>query len=105
MDDDQFQRISKALADPRRREILGMVAAAGGSQPCGTPGGPLHCNALVGRLPIAQPTVSHHVSELARAGLIEVEHSGAYNLLRTNAPLIKAYIAELRRRLLPPERY
>jgi len=99
MDDEQFHRISRALADPRRREILEMIAAAGEARPCGAPGEPLHCNAVVERLPIAQPTVSHHIRELALAGVIQVQHSGPFNLLSLRADVLNAYIDVLRCRL------
>jgi ArsR family transcriptional regulator len=103
MDDERFQRISKALADPRRRQILEMIAAAGTT--CGGSGDPVHCNTLVERLPISQPTVSHHIHELHDAGLIDITPSGAFNLLSLRPGAAEEYIASLRQRLrLAPEK-
>ena len=96
MDDEQFQQISKALADPRRREILEMVAAKCRDSAADEP---LVCRMLVERLPIGQPTVSHHVHALAKAGLIEIHSEHPYNRLTLREDTAAAYVAELRRRL------
>jgi len=63
MDANRFQRIAKALADPRRFEIFEEMAASGDELACGR---------IVERFPVAQATVSHHLKELTDAGLIEM---------------------------------
>lgn len=50
----------KALADPTRIRILSLLAR-----------GPLHGQALAGKLGISPPTVTHHMSKLREAGLVK----------------------------------
>ena len=59
MDSEQFHRISKALADPRRYEILSRIAKRK----------ELACSDVRCELPITAATLSHHVKELVNAGL------------------------------------
>lgn len=93
MDAVQFQRIAKALADPRRFEILEVIAAAGDDMCCG---------AVVERFPVAQATVSHHLKELADAGLVETRAEGQFKYLRARPEVLAEYVAELQRRISPP---
>jgi ArsR family transcriptional regulator len=92
---EQIQRIARALADPRRREILEMIATAE-EQPA------LHCGAIVERLPISQPTVSHHIKELQAAGLIEIHPDGQFNRLTLCTTTMNEYIESLRASLHLP---
>jgi ArsR family transcriptional regulator, arsenate/arsenite/antimonite-responsive transcriptional repressor len=89
LDASQFNRVAKALADPRRVEILSFIAAHE----------EITCGAMVERLPIAQPTISHHLKELTNAGLVELRPEGQYNYYRLRADVVSEYIEELRRRL------
>jgi ArsR family transcriptional regulator len=59
----------KVLADPIRLRLLSLIAASGGEM-CG-------CDLVepVGR---SQPTVSHHLSILTEAGLLEREQRGKW---------------------------
>jgi ArsR family transcriptional regulator len=86
----QFQRIAKALADPRRFEILEVIASAGDEMCCG---------AVVECFPVAQATVSHHLKELTDAGLIETRAEGQFKLLRARPEVLAEYIGELQRRV------
>lgn len=60
----------KVLADPVRLRLLSLVATAPGGEVCS-------CDLVepVGR---SQPTVSHHLSILADAGLVEREQRGKW---------------------------
>lgn len=60
----------KLLADPVRLRILSLIANSGGGELCG-------CDlpAQIGR---SQPTVSHHLSLLAEAGLVTREQRGKW---------------------------
>jgi ArsR family transcriptional regulator len=60
---------AKALADPIRVEILGLLRAAGRAV--------CQCE-LQPRFDISQPTLSHHLKKLAVAGLITVERRGKW---------------------------
>lgn len=86
----QFQRIAKALADPRRFEILEVIASAGDEMCCGD---------VVGCFEVAQATVSHHLKELTEAGLIETRAEGQFKLLRARPEVLAEYIGELQRRV------
>ncbi|MEJ7710563.1 MAG: hypothetical protein WKF84_12015 [Pyrinomonadaceae bacterium] len=76
MDSNQFQRIAKALADPRRFEILQVIAA--GSEMCWAA---LWLNASQ----LLRRPVSHHLKELTDAGLIETRQEGQFKLLKRAA--------------------
>ena len=88
----QFRRIAKALADPRRFEILEVIASAGDEMCCGS---------VVECFSVAQATVSHHLKELADAGLVETRSEGQFKYLRARPDVLAAYAAELQRRLTP----
>lgn len=60
----------KALADPVRLRLLSMIAEAEGGEAC-------VCD-LVEPLDRSQPTVSHHLSVLVEAGLVEREKRGKW---------------------------
>src|SRR5580658_2124601 len=64
--------ILKALADPRRFELLQKIAKAG----C-----PLGCAEARAALPISAATLSHHIKELETAGLIDVRREGKFHFL------------------------
>ena len=86
----QFQRIAKALADPRRFEILELIAASSGEMSCG---------AVVERFTVSQATVSHHIKELIDAGLIESRAEGQFKYLRARPEVLAAYVERISRRI------
>lgn len=86
----EFQRVAKALSDPRRFEILERIAAAGSE---------LACQRLCDCFPVSQATVSHHLKALAGAGLVESRREGQFMFYRTRPEVLRAYLAELTRRL------
>jgi DNA-binding transcriptional ArsR family regulator len=70
-----------AVAEPRRREILDLLA--GGERPV---------NDLVALLGLAQPLVSKHLRVLREVGLVEVRGDGRQRMYRLNAgPLQPIY--------------
>ena len=89
MDAAQFTRIAKALADPRRFELLEMIAADD----------EVACKRMVEALPVSQATISHHLKELATAGLIEARRAGQCGHYRVVPGALDAYLAEVARRL------
>ena len=93
MDSEQFQRIAKALADPRRFEILEHIAKQA----------EVGCRRLCGCFPVRQATISHHLKELAIAGLVESRRDGQFVYYRTRPAVFEAYMDELRRRMAVPE--
>jgi ArsR family transcriptional regulator, arsenate/arsenite/antimonite-responsive transcriptional repressor len=87
---EQFERIGKALSDPRR---FAMLEAIGGSDGCECPN-----QALCERFPVSKATISHHLKELAQAGLVEPEREGQYVSYRVRGDIVRAYAEELVRR-------
>ena len=85
----QFERIAKALADPRRFALLEAIA---GSGEC-----PYHqlCEAF----PVTKATISHHLKELVQAGLVDSERDGQFVNTRVRRDVLRAYAAELMRRV------
>jgi ArsR family transcriptional regulator len=88
----QFQRIAKALSDPRRFEVLEVIAESGSE---------LSCGAVVERFPVAQATISHHLKELVEAGLVETRSEGQFKYLSARLDVVEEYTFELLRRLAP----
>jgi ArsR family transcriptional regulator len=89
VDAEQFQRIAKALADPRRFEILEHIAQQA----------EVGCRRLCGCFPVRQATISHHLKELASAGLVESRRDGQFVYYRTRPAVLDEYMSELRRRM------
>jgi ArsR family transcriptional regulator, arsenate/arsenite/antimonite-responsive transcriptional repressor len=82
----QRTAILKALADPRRFELLEKIARAG----C-----PLGCAQARAALPISAATLSHHIKELETAGLIEVRREGKFHFLSLRPGVIESLITIL----------
>jgi DNA-binding transcriptional ArsR family regulator len=82
---DTFARIAKALADPQRCEILECIAAAG----------ELSCAAIHEKFRVSQATISHHLKELATAGLLERRKEGQFGYYRFLPDALRAYVDEL----------
>jgi ArsR family transcriptional regulator, arsenate/arsenite/antimonite-responsive transcriptional repressor len=85
----QFERIAKALADPRRFAVLEKIAAA--DNMCAY-------QKLCQTFPVSKATISHHVKELVDAGLVDSERDGQFVQTRVRPGVIEAYTAELVRR-------
>jgi DNA-binding transcriptional ArsR family regulator len=68
-----------AVAEPRRRQILDLLA-----------GGEQSVNDLVALLSLAQPLVSKHLRVLREVGLVEVREDGRQRFYRLNAGPLKA---------------
>jgi ArsR family transcriptional regulator, arsenate/arsenite/antimonite-responsive transcriptional repressor len=84
----QFELIAKALADPRRMAVLEVIA---GERECA-------CTRLREEFPVSKATISHHIKELVRAGLVEAHREGQYLSCEVRRDVLEAYTAELLRR-------
>lgn len=76
----------KALADPKRFELLERIARA----TC-----PLGCMEARAALKIAPATLSHHIKELETAGLIEVRREGKFHFLSVRPGVLESLAAHL----------
>ncbi len=81
--DDQLSLIAKALADPRRYEILKKL----GTQRCATP-----CSQMRDCIDISPATLSHHMKELESAGLVRSEKDGKFVNYFLQQPVLRAYL-------------
>ena len=78
--------ILKALADPRRFELLERIARSS----C-----PLGCTQARAALPISAATLSHHIKELESAGLIHIRREGRFHFLTLRPGVLEGLIALL----------
>jgi ArsR family transcriptional regulator len=83
--DDQMQAIARAVADPRRFAILQQIAR----QEC-TP-----CGSLDEQKVLSPATISHHLKELAEAGLIDVQREGRCASMTLLRDIWNAYLEQL----------
>ena len=84
--DEQFRSISRALADPRRHQILEQIGEAKTSLPC--------CKMRDG-LCISAATLSHHMKELETAGLVAAIRQGKFVRYSLRRDVLRAYINRL----------
>ncbi len=88
MDRRTFFRITRALVDGRRFEILERIAAVKEE---------ISCIDLRAEIPISRATLSHHIKELATAGLIETRRQSKYMYLRMRKKTWSEYLKRLRK--------
>ena len=84
--DDRFHLIAKALADPRRYNLLRKISQSGDTLPC---------ESLRGCTEVSAATVSHHMKELETAGLIESTREGKFVAYRLRRDVLQAYLTSL----------
>src|SRR5215471_10519617 len=101
--DISLDRALHAIADPTRRRILQAlkekkVTAKGASNFTGA--GPCLCAGdIEQRMQLSQPTISHHMAILTKAGLVEASKQGQWRWYRRNEKAIRQVVKTLRGRL------
>jgi ArsR family transcriptional regulator len=83
----ELAAVLKALADPVRLRLVSIIATAASGEVCA-------CD-LPGLLGRSQPTVSHHLSQLVHAGLIDREQRGKWAWFRLRPDRFAAVRAAL----------
>jgi ArsR family transcriptional regulator len=79
---EELASVLKALADPARLRLISIIAASAGGEACA-------CD-LAQPIDRSQPTVSHHLTQLVKAGLLEREQRGKWAWFRVRADRLDA---------------
>jgi len=90
MEEKQFHRIAKALADPTRFQLLERISAQEGEIPCAD---------LAASSPLTKATLSHHLKELTDCGLVEARRESRFMYLKLHRATFREYLRDLRERL------
>jgi ArsR family transcriptional regulator len=92
LDDATLVRVFKALAHPKRFQMIQAIAGAG----------ELSCGQVGERFPVAQPTISHHLKILHDAGLLLVRREAQHAFISIDRELLGAAFEALEGRIAPP---
>src|SRR6476660_1543811 len=95
--DHNLDRMLHAIADPNRRKILQALKERGGCS-IGKDVG-LCASDIEARIHLSQPTISHHMSILKKAGLVEGKKLGQWRWYRRNEPALRDFAKTLRENL------
>src|SRR6185312_3870056 len=89
MTEQDVDRIFHAVADPTRRRILQALKERGGCSIDKEVG--LCASDIEQRIHLSQPTISHHMAILAKAGLVETQKIGLWRWYRRNEIALRQF--------------
>ncbi len=95
--DPTLDRALHAVADPTRRRILQALRVRGACA-LGKEVG-LCASDIEQRIALSQPTISHHMAILKKAGLVEVQKIGQWMWYRRNERALRQFAQLLRKSL------
>lgn len=81
MEPRQIVRVARALADPTRLSLFLAILRQG----------ELSCGELAEQFPIAQSTVSHHLTVLTEAGLVRMRKQGQHHYFRACPEVLRQF--------------
>jgi DNA-binding transcriptional ArsR family regulator len=99
-----LDRALHAIADPTRRRILqalkaGEAEAKAAGQKAEANGLCLCAGDIEERVRLSQPTISHHMAVLTKAGLVEATKKGQWRWYRRNEKALRQVVKTLRGKL------
>lgn len=101
--DASLDRALHAIADPTRRRILQALresrAAKVGEKSATGMESSLCAGDIEERIHLSQPTISHHMAILTKAGLVEATKKGQWRWYRRNEKAIRQVVKTLRGKL------
>jgi len=84
--EEQIHLIGRALADPRRLDLLRQIGSCPKS---------MQCADIRGCHPVSAATLSHHMKELEIAGLVRVTREGKFASYVLRRDVLRAYTEQL----------
>jgi len=85
MNDMDFVKIAKALADPTRRHMIARLREIG----------EMTCTQVSETFPLSQPTISHHIKTLEAAGIITIRKDGQFHILTLDQSRLEQFSAQV----------
>ncbi|MGA9510571.1 MAG: metalloregulator ArsR/SmtB family transcription factor [Candidatus Sulfotelmatobacter sp.] len=86
-----------AIADPTRRRILGALRERGITGAGKNSG--LCAGDIEHRISLSQPTISHHMAILTKAGLVDAVKQGQWRWYKRNEKALRRMVKSLRAQL------
>jgi ArsR family transcriptional regulator len=89
-----FDRALHAISDPTRRRILQVLKKDSSGKHSG-----LCASDIEIKIRLSQPTISHHMAVLQKAGLVDAKKKGLWRWYRRNEAALSAFTRKLGRTL------
>ena len=97
--DETLDRALHAIADPTRRRILKALKDGAKRSGSRVEAGCLCAGEIEEHIRLSQPTISHHMAILTKAGLVEASKKGQWRWYRRNEKAIRQVVKTLRGKL------